>query len=143
MGLLKIFTTTTTTTTQCHLCSLSACHISINNLPSAVGCLCVSSALTDLSVTGTGCSSSEAVGASLDSHVKPSQIHANRCRAEDMGNHSNDLAECPSQELKSDPGLCVPSFDTVFIQLETTSLFRFILFQTAHSEPVNVSNFHS
>lgn len=77
---------------QSHLFSLTACHISINNSPSTVGCLCASAAVTELSVTGTGCSSLCSVWASCDSHVKPSQIFVTRCRAEDMGNHSNDVA---------------------------------------------------
>lgn len=80
------------TTIQGHLYSLSACHTSINNLPNAVGCLCVSTDRTELSVTGTGCSSLCDGWALFDRHVKLSQIHVNGCRAEDRGNHSNDVA---------------------------------------------------
>ncbi len=82
--------------TQGHLYSPSVCHMSINNSQSTVGCLCVSSALSELSVTGTGCPSRCSGSALFDSCDKPSQIHVNRCRAEDVGNHSNDVAGTPS-----------------------------------------------
>lgn len=85
--------------TQGHLYALSARHMAINNSPSAAGCLCFPAPLTELSVTGTGCSSRRSGWALFDSHVKLSQIHVNRCRARGMGNHSNDAS--PGAQIKS------------------------------------------
>lgn len=59
--------------TRGHLYSPSADHMSINNLPSAVGCLCVSTALAlcALSVTETSYSSRHSDWGLFDSHVNP------------------------------------------------------------------------
>lgn len=91
--------------------------MSINNSPSAVGCLCGFTTLPELSVTGTGCSCHSSGWAFFDSHVNATQIHVTRYKAEDVGNHSNDVAgKRPSQVFKSSPiwSLCCllqyPSF---------------------------------
>lgn len=54
--------------------------MSINNLPSAVGCLCVSTALAlcELSVTGTSYSSRRSGWGLFDSHVNPPQVRVTR-----------------------------------------------------------------
>lgn len=109
--------------------------MSINNSPSAVGCLCVSTALTQLSVTEAGCLSHRSGWALFDSHVKPSQILVNRCRAEDPENHSNYVAgtSFTVAQIRSKLWLMCPSSR----YFEARKLPTFVLYLFKVSSPSN------
>lgn len=67
----------------------------------------------------------------VDSHVKPSQIHVNRCR-EDMGNHSNDVAGTtftrPLNQIQS--LVCVP-FCSILWRKANPKLFLLFILSTS------------